>query len=460
MSASETGTSAPAAAILDALDWDEIRRESLQILRDLIRIDTTNPPGGEISACHYLAAIFQRERIDYDVFESAPGRGNIVARLGSSGEAPPVLLSAHLDVVAADPRTWTHPPFAAEVHGGYVWGRGAIDMKNMAAMEVACLLAARRSRIPLRRDLLFAGVADEEAGCRLGSLWLAEHHPETIRGEYAISEIGGFTLNVGRARYYPVQIAEKGICWLTVKARGTPGHGSLPNRDNPLIHIGKAAQALGLKMLPMHRTEVVDGFVEGLASRQPALKRMVLKQLLNPRLSDLILDRLMPDESLANSFRAALHNTANPTSIGGGDKINVVPGEAFLRVDGRTLPGQSPETLIAELRALLGSGYDIQVDQTMPPTEGSFDDPLAGVIGRAIARHDPGALVLPYLAPGFTDAKAYSQLGMKCWGFSPVRLAPEDSFARWFHGNDERIPVEGFHFGVRALAEVVFELVT
>lgn len=449
----------PAHPVIQDLDWAAIRTESIELLQALIRIDTTNPPGGEMAACRLLADLFRREGIDFEVYEPSPGRGNIVARLPSRGEAPAVLLSAHLDVVPAEAASWTYPPFAAEIADGYLWGRGAIDMKNMAAMEVACLLAARRARLGLKRDLVFAGVADEEAGCRWGSLWLAENHPEAIRGEYAISEIGGFTLHVGPARYYPVQIAEKGICWLTVRARGRPGHGSLPNRDNALVKIGRAAEALGTRSTPLHATDVVRQFIEGLASRQGGVKAAVMRQLTHPLLSDWILDRLVPDESLAASFRAALHNTANPTLLRAGDKINVVPGEAVMQVDGRLLPGQGPDDLVREIRGLIGDGYEITVDTTMPATEGTFLDPLAEVIRGVVARHDPEALVLPYMAPGFTDAKAYSRLGMKCFGFSPVRLSPGDSFAKWFHGHDERIPVEGFHFGVRALMETVFALV-
>ncbi len=445
-------------ALMENLDWNRVRDESLSLVQDLIRIDTTNPPGGEMVACRYLEKVFQREGIPCVVYEPSPGRGNIVARLGSSAAAAPVLLSAHLDVVPAEERFWTHSPFSAEIHEGYLWGRGAIDMKNMAAMEVMCLLAAHRGGVKLKRDLIFAGVSDEEAGCAEGSLWLAERYPELIRGEYAISEIGGFTLTLGKARYYPVQVAEKGMCWLTIRAEGTPGHGSIPNPDNALAKIGQAASRLGTRMPPLKKTEVVAEYLRGLASLQPGMRRLVMKQLLNPMFSDLILDNLVKDPTLRNAFRAALRNTANPTILRGGYKVNVVPGEAELQVDGRMLPGQTHEDLIAEIIDIIGPGYHIAVDRTLPAVAGSFDDPLTDLIQASIQRHDPGALALPYLAPGFTDAKAYAPLGMKCFGFSPVKMGPDDSFARWFHGHDERIPVEGFHFGVKSLMEVVLDL--
>jgi acetylornithine deacetylase/succinyl-diaminopimelate desuccinylase-like protein len=443
------------------IDWGRESDEALDLFRELLCLDTTNAPDravNEMSAAELLASRFSAVGLQPEVLASAPGRGNVVCRLPGTGEGAPILLSGHLDVVPADPATWSRPPFGGEVHDGWLWGRGAIDMKNMVAMSAAlmCLWARRGQK--LRRDIIFAGVADEEAGCEQGSLWLVKHHPEKIRAEYAISEIGGFTLHSGGKRFYPVQVAEKGICWLTLTARGTPGHGSLPNKDNPIPKLARAAVALAERRLPVHVTPVVEGQMRTLAQHQGAPNSWVLRGLLQPWLTDHLLDHVLPDKSLAATFDAALHNTANPTVLRAGSKINQVPAEAQLQVDGRLLPGQSAEDFVREIRAVIGEGFDIHVDRTMPANETSWDDPITQYITEVIGRHDPEGIVVRTMIPGFTDAKAYSQMGAKCWGFSPVQLPPGVSFSAMFHGNDERIPVDGFRWGLRVLHDLVVRL--
>ena len=447
-------------ALIDQVDWPAALDESLELFRTLLRFDTTNPPGDEMEAARWIHDLFQKEGIESQLLESAPGRGNVVARLrgdGTGGE--PILLSAHLDVVPADPDRWTHPPFAAEIHDGFLWGRGTIDMKNMAAMELTAMLLLHRMGAHLTRDLIFAGVADEEAGCEFGSLFLARNHPELIRGEYAISEIGGFTQHVGGVRFYPVQVAEKGMCWMTIRAEGTSAHGSLPAADNPIAKIARAAELLDSVRLPHHRTSVVDRFIRTLADHQPFPNSTILRSLLSPALSDLILDHVFPEKSLAATFDASLHNTANPTIIRGGFKVTQIPDVAELQVDGRMLPGQTGADLVAEIEAVIGPGYEIRIDKEMAAVEGDAEDPIGGLIKEILERHDPGAIVVPTMIPGFTDAKAYAQLGMKCWGFSPVKLPEGLNFAEMFHGVDERIPVDGYKFGVRALFDLVVALV-
>lgn len=449
--------------LLDSLDWPKVYDEATELFRDLLRIDTTNSPehpGNEIEAARYLETRFSRDGLSSQILESAPGRGNIVSRIQGDGSGgAPVLLSAHLDVVPAEEEHWEHPPFAAEIHDGCIWGRGAIDMKNMAAMEAMVMLLLQRSGIPLKRDLIFAGVADEEEGCEFGSLWLVREHPELVRAEYAISEIGGFSLHVGDKCFYPVQVAEKGYVRLTVRAKGTPGHGSLPNADNPITHIARAVKQLAEHRLPHHRTATAARFIEGLASHQPLPASMILRGLLRGSTADFILDHLLPDPGFASSIDALLHNTANPTVLRAGLKVNQVPSEATMKIDGRTLPGQSVQDFVDEIRAVIGPDFDITIDSSAEPTVTDADDPIAARIREVMARQAPEGIVLPMLIPGFTDAKAYSQLGTRCWGFSPVLLDPEMSFSSMFHGHNERIPVEGFHFGVRALFDLVTTLV-
>ncbi len=449
---------------MDAVDWQKAEQDALDLFVSLLRLRTVNAPGvdpGEDRTADLLAERFRRDGLEPEVLMSAPGRGNVVVRVPGDGTGgPPILLSGHLDVVPADRSTWTHDPFAGEVHDGWLWGRGAIDMKNMVAMSAVVVGLLARGRGRLRRDLVFAGVADEEAGCEHGSLWLARNHPDKVRAEYAISEIGGFTLHSGGKRFYPIQVAEKGLCWLTITARGTAGHGSLPNRDNPIPKIARAAQLLATTRLPVHVTPVVEGQVRTLAEHQPFPASVVLRSLLHPTLTDAVLDRVFPDKSLASTFDAALHNTANPTCLHAGDKINQVPGVARLLVDGRLLPGQSADDFVREVRAVIGPDLDIHVDRHLPATVTAWDDPMAQWIREAIARHDPDGIVLRTMIPGFTDAKAWSTLGAKCWGFSPVKLPAGPSFSAMFHGDDERIPVDGFRWGVRVLYDLVSGLVT
>lgn len=438
-------------------DWTPVEAEAVDLLQQLLRIDTTNAPDvapNETAAAEFLATLLEREGLSPEVLESKPGKGNVVCRIRGTGEKAPVLLSGHTDVVPADPAKWTHPPFAAEIHDGFIWGRGAIDMKNMVAMEVIAMVLAKRLDLPLKRDLVFAGVADEEAGCEWGSLWLARNHPDKVKAEYAISEIGGFTMHVAGQRFYPVQVAEKGMCWLTITAQGTSGHGSLPNRDNPIAAIGRAANILATRRLPRHNTPVVERYLGRLADSSPMPNKLVLKALSTP-LCDHVLDHVFPEPSLAAVFDASLHNTANPTVVQGGLKVNQVPDSATLRVDGRLLPGFTGADLVQEIEALIGPGYSIVIDQEMPACSTDGEDPIGTVIGDILQEHDPEAVVLQTMIPGFTDAKAWSMLGMKCWGFSPVELPEGVDFAAMFHGVDERIPVDGFRWGTRALFSLI-----
>jgi acetylornithine deacetylase/succinyl-diaminopimelate desuccinylase-like protein len=449
--------------LTDRMDWERAGDDALALFTRLLRMDTVNAPDRRVNEMPVAELLAERLRgvgLEPEVLWGAPGRGNVVCRLPGDGSGgAPILLSGHLDVVPADRSTWSRDPFAGEVHDGWLYGRGTIDMKNMVAMSVVVMELLARSGAKLRRDLVFAGVADEEAGCEHGSLWLAKNHPDKVRGEYAISEIGGFTLHSGGKKFYPVQVAEKGICWVTITAKGTPGHGSLPNKDNPIPKLARAAARLGEKRLPVHVTPVVERQIRTLAANQKFPNSFVLRGLLSPTLCDPLLDHVFPDPSLASSFDAALHNTANPTMLRAGEKVNQVPAEASLQVDGRLLPGQSADDFVREVRAVIGDGYHIHVDRVMPATEGVLDDPLADRIEATLKRHDPDGIMVRTMIPGFTDAKAWSQLGMKCWGFSPVQLPPGVAFSAMFHGNDERIPVAGFRWGLRVLFDFVADLV-
>jgi acetylornithine deacetylase/succinyl-diaminopimelate desuccinylase-like protein len=424
-------------------------------LKSLIRLDTTNPPGNERQAADLLAGELREAGLEPRVLEGAPGRTNVVARLRGTGAAPPLLLTAHLDVVEADASTWTHPPFSALEADGCVWGRGAVDMKNMAAMSVALMRHLARDGRKLARDIIFAGVADEEMGSDHGAAWLVANHPDLVRAEYALGEVGGFTMVLGPMTLYPVQVAEKGFLWLRARVRGTPGHGSMPRPDSAVVRLAAAVARLGAATLPPHRTQTVSDFFAALADRAPAALRPLLRRILSPTLAPLVL-RLLPDPGAARAFGAMLANTASPTVLRAGSKTNVIPGVAECEIDGRTLPGQTSEDLMRELRAVLGPDVELEVMKEAPPmvTEPARS-PLYDVISAVIGEREPHAQVVPYLIPGFTDGKCFARLGTKWYGFSPVKLPKGMRFADLYHGTDERIPIDGFRWGADVLHDVV-----
>jgi len=444
------------------IDWAAAQAEALEHFKALLRIDTTNPPGNERPAADYIAAVFDREGIEYEIHESKPTRASIVARLRGSGKDGPLLLNGHLDVVPADPECWDHPPFEAVEADGYIWGRGAIDMKNMVAMGMMSMILAKRQGIALTRDLIFAGVADEEAGSHEGALFLVEEHPELVRCEYVLNEVGGYTMHMGDTRFYPIQVSEKGICWFEMSVEGSPGHGSMPRPDNPVTILAGALERLGRTRLPQHQNSVVEHFLRTLAEGAPFPRNKILPLLLQPSLAGTLLDVLEKQNlDQAIGLNAMLRNTASPTMLEGSSKVNVIPGSASARVDGRTLPGQSVEQFLAEVQRVVGPNVKLNVFNQHDGTV--FDDktPLYETIERVLRKHDPAGVPVPYMIPGFTDSFAYAKLGATCYGFSPVRIDdPTLSFTSMYHGHNERIPVEGFEWGLRALYGVVADFCT
>lgn len=432
---------------------------ALDLCQHLLRIDTTNPPGDEREAADLIATELAAAGLEPTVLESAPGRANVVTRLRGTGEKPPLLLTAHLDVVEADPTQWQRPPFSGDIHDGCLWGRGAIDMKNMAAMSVALITRLAREGVRLERDIIFAGVADEEAGCRYGSLWLVDNHPELVRAEYALGEGGGFNIHLGGKPFFTVQVAEKGVCWVKARVTGEPGHGSMPRSDSAVVRLAAAIARLGKRGLPQHGTPVMRDFVKALANGQPAPLRPLIRNLLSPRLAPQILKRL-PNQSIARPLLAMLGNTASPTVLRAGSKTNVIPGLAEAEIDGRILPGQTEADFLRELQAALGDDVTLEVMWSLPPvvTE-PRESPFLDAIHAVMAEREPGVPVIPYLLPGFTDAKAFTRLGARWYGFAPVKLPPEMRFADMFHGHDERIPVDGLRWGTEVLHDLVTRFV-
>lgn len=433
----------------------ELADHSFRLCQQLLRIDTTNPPGNEREAAELVAEELSQAGLEPVVLEGTPGRTNVVTRLQGTGEKPPLLLCAHLDVVEADPAMWEHPPFCGEVHDGCLWGRGAIDMKNMAAMSVAIMARLARDGVKPKRDLIFAAVADEEAGCRHGSLWLSENHPDLIRSEFAVGEGGGFNIQIAGRTFFTVEVAEKGVAWMKARVTGEPGHGSMPRLDSAVVKMSEAIARLGKEGLPRHGSAPVRAFIDELSSHLPAPMRPIVKMLANPKLGPYALN-LIPDPSVRRGFLALLGNTASPTILRAGNKVNVIPGVAEAEIDARILPGQTQEDVLRELRDVLGPGVELDVFHHFAPTVTQpKESPLYSTIHEVMAERAPGDPVVPFVLTGFTDATAFTRLGARWYGFAPVRLPPDMRFADMFHGHNERIPVDGLAWGTQTLFEVV-----
>jgi len=354
--------------------------DAKRLCQRLLQIDTTNPPGNERPAAELIAGALREVGLQPELLDSAPLRTNLVVRHRGTGKRPPLLLTAHLDVVEADPTKWEQPPFSGKEHDGCLWGRGAIDMKNMAAMCTAIMRRLAQTGAKLERDVIFAAVADEEAGCDLGSRFLVEQHRAKVEAEYAIGESGGFSLHLGDTTFYPIQVAEKGFCWVKARITGEPGHGSMPRRDSVVTKLGEALATLGTAAMPLHQTRYVTEFLDALRARQPALIQPLVKLIARPQLLARVA-RLVPGVSVARSFSALLSNTAAATVVRAGNKTNVIPGVAEFEIDGRTLPGQTDEDLIRELRAILGPDVELEIIKSAPPI---VTEPVASPVFDAI----------------------------------------------------------------------------
>ncbi len=436
--------------------WDSIRDEAVGYLRDLLCLNTVNPPGNEIIACSYLANVLAREGIKSTILESAPTRANLVARIKGDGRAAPLLMMVHVDVVPVERQRWTHDPFGGEIENGFLYGRGALDTKELAAMELAIMLLLKRNNVPLARDVIFMANADEEAGGILGAKWMVENHPDLIRAEYGINEGGGFGTNILGKRIYGIQTGEKGTARFSLRAHGKPGHASVPQRENAVLKLARGLDKLGNATFPTHVTATARGYIEGLAKAVGGSAGSSLRGLLDQKNGARAFENLPIDEGLRGLLYAMLHNTATPTKLSAGSKINVIPSVAEAQVDARLVPGQTPETFLRELRAVLDQEYEIEFHQpTMTGIEADPQSPLYDTIVRNLRRHDPEAVILPDLVVGATDARHVTKLGTKVYGFCP--MFGEASEMERVHGDDERISLANVGFGTHVLYEVVSE---
>lgn len=420
----------------------------VELTRDLIRIDTSNfgddrQTMGEREAAEYCASRLREVGWDPEVLTTVDERraGMYLRIPGMDAEAPALVVHGHLDVVPAIAADWTHPPFAAEIADGCIWGRGAVDMKNMDAMILAVVREWGRTGFRPRRDIIIMFFPDEEAGMLHGSQWFVDHRPDLFQGaSEAIGEVGGFSLSVrDNLRLYPIQTGEKGLRWLRLRARGRAGHGSMLHEENAILDIAEAVTRIGHYQWPRRHTKTTDRFLTELSDAFG----VDLTELEPGAMPDVL-------GTLGFLVGATMQNTANPSMLKAGYKVNVIPEVAEAYVDGRFLPGFEQE-FIETLTGLVGDLVDLESVSEGIAVESAFDTGTFDLMRRVLEEADAEAHVVPYLISGGTDAKALSGLGIECYGFSPLRMPPELDYWRMFHGVDERVPIEGLEFGVTVL---------
>jgi acetylornithine deacetylase/succinyl-diaminopimelate desuccinylase-like protein len=418
-----------------------------ELAQRLIRFDTTNPPGNEAECVDFLRGLLEDAGIETQIYAKVPERPNLVARI-EGGAEPPLLLQGHVDVVTTAGQRWARPPFGGEVVDGYVWGRGAVDMKGPVAMLVSAFLRAKREGIGLPGDVILAVLADEEAGGDVGARFLAQEHPDVFEGvRFALSEFGGFSLEISGRRFYPIQVAEKQICWLKATVRGKGGHGAFVNRGGTMARLGRMLRDLDRRRTPIHVTPVAREYIERVARALPRPKRDVLLLTLKPRLADRAL-HLMGEQG--RQLEPTLRNTVNATVVRASEKVNVVPSTVELELDARALPGFTPDQVMDEVRDLIGDDIELELvrhDPGPPAPDLGLFDMLAGVLREL----DPDAIPVPLVQPGVTDARFFAPLGIQTYGFVPLRVPPDFEFLHLVHAADERVPVSALEFGSEAI---------
>jgi acetylornithine deacetylase/succinyl-diaminopimelate desuccinylase-like protein len=418
--------------------------EVASLCSDLIRIDTTNRGDhsgpGERKAAEHVAALLAEAGLDATIYESHPGRASVVTRItGTNPDRPALLIHGHLDVVPADPDDWKVHPFSGDIRDGAVWGRGAVDMKDMDAMILAVIRQRMRENRPPPRDVVLVFPADEEAGGVWGAGYLTKNHPGLFEGvTEAIGEVGGFSATLGGQRLYLLQTAEKGIAWLRLSLRGPAGHGSMKASRNVVAELADTVARIGQHEWPLRLTPAAQAFLNAAAEALGMSPGADAQQ---------VLDKLGP---VGRMVSATVSNTSNPTVLDAGYKVNVIPGLATAQVDCRFVPGYGDE-LLAGIDGLLGPGVQREFIHHDIAVETDFDGPLCEAMTAALLQADPSAKVVPYCLSGGTDAKSFSRLGIRCFGFAPLRLPADLDFFGMFHGVDERVPIEALRFGVRVL---------
>jgi acetylornithine deacetylase/succinyl-diaminopimelate desuccinylase-like protein len=441
-----------APSVAAEIDWTAVERQATEFLSAYVQIDTTNPPGNEITAAQFLADHFRQAGIDAETFESAPGRGSVLARLKGSGGGRPVILLNHLDVVPANSDGWDLPPFSGAVRDGYVYGRGALDCKGVGTVDAMALLLMKQHGITLKRDVIFLGTADEETGGKLGAGWMVDTHFDRFADvQYVLNEGGAIEILPNGKRAYGVAVAEKTPCWLRLTATGRPGHGSAPGKETAVTRLVRALERTRVYRPALHVTPEVQAYYTALAPLQDDARR---KQYTNLRSA-------LQNEKFRAAFldkahdSALVHNTITPTVLTGSQKTNVIPRTASAELDCRLLPGESPETFVTTVRRVIDDP-DVNVDVLLnfPPSASPTDTPLYAALRQVAEReHVP---VVPSVLTGFTDSHYFREKGITSYGFVPFALT-EDEGSRE-HGINERLSTDNLREGTRRLLELLQSL--
>ena len=433
-----------------------IEDEALTWLQEFVRVDTINPPGNESRAVDYIAAILDTEGISYQTAESAPGRGNIWARL-EGGDQPALIMLQHTDVVPADPSYWTTDPLSGEIRDGYLWGRGTLDMKGTGISQLATFISLKRAGIPLNRDVVLVATADEEAGGFYGAGWLVENHPEIFEGAGMLINEGGSGEQSDKELLFNVEVTQKVPVWLKLTAVDTPGHGSMPNATSSVTRIVDALAILRANPFEPRIVPAVDSMFQSLSlSASPEWEEAfsnIAAAVQDPQF-------LQALQEYSPFLHALTRDTCSMTRFGASNKINVVPPEAWAEIDCRILPDRPSEVFVDEMRELIReTGVEIEVIMAFTPAVSPTDTELYQAIEEVTAERHPGSRVMPSVASGFTDSHFTRDLGIPSYGFDPI-IVPEAEFSR-IHGNDERINVEAFKRGVidhlAIIASVVYD---
>ena len=423
-----------------------------ELLQNLIRYNTTNPPGKEAECIKYINTLLTDAGFETVALFKDINRPNLISRLKGQGATAPILLYGHVDVVTTDSQKWTHPPFDAKIEDGYIWGRGALDMKGGVAMMIAAFLRAKAEHLKPSGDVVLALLSDEEALGDYGAKFLVESHAEHFKGiKYAISEFGGFSFYIGKKRFYPIGVAEKQICHIKAVIRGPGGHGSQIMHGGAMAKLSQLLRQLDTKGLPVHITPVVEQMIREVSSSIGFPSSFVLRQLLKPTLTNQVFKLLGKKRQ---AFEPMFHNTVNATIVHGGENLNVIPSKITLELDGRILPGFSPNDFTAELRRIIGDEVELGVIRYDPcPVELNMG--FFNILSEILHDSDPVGKAVPFLFTGVSDARFFSRLGIQTYGFTPMKLPSDFNFIQTIHSGDERIPVESVAFGAQAIYEAL-----
>ncbi len=443
-----------------SIEWNSVEREATELLSRYLQINTTNPPGNETEGAKFLKEILEKEKIYCDIYESSPGRGNLISKFTGRNTIPEIILLHHIDVVPAEEKKWSRPPFSGQVIDGEIWGRGAVDCKSLGIMELMAFILLKRSGLFPEKHIVFAATADEEAGGKWGVPWLMENYPDKLKTRFVINEGVGLGLNTETGNFCFCQVAEKGVCWIRIHFEGKPGHGSQPHDNNCVVDMARAIDALASHRFKVCITGPVKHFICMLASEQNFMPEEEFLGLTDQNLSSNVLEKI-PEKKLSQILSAMLKNTAVPTVTCSGSKTNVIPGECYCEVDCIILPGSTSEELLEIINEVLTDrgcrNFSIEINGQSLASESPVDTPLYNALEKGFRKNDPRAKVIPYMSTGATDSRFFREKGIPAYG---VQMISSVESAEGIHGHNEHISSEHIITGIKILHDTIKEFCT